>query len=114
VLWTWRNEVGIRVSPFRHAVFAFEIKSHAIKSYTKNFDENDVHGDITAVNERLILMFDMLLAGFPCQAFFVAGRKMGRKNGIPARKSDKTRRYPGKEQLTKKSDDVHVSLTRCF
>ncbi|MCL2355795.1 MAG: DNA (cytosine-5-)-methyltransferase [Defluviitaleaceae bacterium] len=58
-------------------VFASEIKSHAVRAYSNNFDGHKVHGDITAVNERHIPDFDVLLAGFPCQAFSAAGKRMG-------------------------------------
>ncbi len=36
-----------------------------------------IHGDITKINEKDIPDFDFLLAGFPCQAFSSAGKRLG-------------------------------------
>ncbi|MCL2015223.1 MAG: DNA (cytosine-5-)-methyltransferase [Defluviitaleaceae bacterium] len=58
------------------AVFSAEIKPHAIKVYSENFHENS-HCDITTVNESNLPNFDFLLAGFPCQAFSNAGKRLG-------------------------------------
>jgi len=58
------------------AVFSAEIKSHAIKAYRENFNENSCY-DITKINEENIPDFDFLLAGFPCQAFSNAGKRLG-------------------------------------
>ncbi len=57
-------------------VYSSEIDSFAIKTYVNNF--NDVPcGDITKINEKLIPSHDIILAGFPCQAFSIAGHKKG-------------------------------------
>ncbi len=59
-------------------VFVSEIDSSAQKTYTANFgDEIKIHGDITKVNENEVPAFDICLAGFPCQAFSIAGRHGG-------------------------------------
>ncbi len=58
-------------------VFTSEIKEHAIKVYTDNFRESRVFGDITKIAARDIPDFDVLLAGFPCQAFSSAGKRQG-------------------------------------
>ena len=59
-------------------VFASEIDPYAIKTYMANFDDRfEISGDITEIDERKIPAFDICLAGFPCQAFSVAGRKNG-------------------------------------
>lgn len=34
-------------------------------------------GDITQIDEKNIPKYDILLAGFPCQAFSIAGKLMG-------------------------------------
>lgn len=57
-------------------VFASEIDKYARETYYANFKEIP-DGDITQINENNIPPFDILLAGFPCQAFSVAGHRKG-------------------------------------
>ena len=57
-------------------VFTSEIKPHAIEIYKANFD-GEITGDITKVDANSIPKFDVLLAGFPCQAFSSAGKRQG-------------------------------------
>ena len=56
-------------------VLSSEIKKSAIAVYTQNFDTDCLQGDITKLIN--IPKFDYLLAGFPCQAFSLAGRLKG-------------------------------------
>ncbi len=58
-------------------VFTSEIKPHAINVLNQNHPNEIVYGDITLINEKEIPNFDFLLAGFPCQAFSVAGKRLG-------------------------------------
>lgn len=59
-------------------VYASEIDSNAVKTYVSNFSSKKIiHGDVTKEVEADIPAHDFLLAGFPCQAFSAAGRKMG-------------------------------------
>lgn len=57
-------------------VFTSEIKRSAIKFYSDNFENID-EIDITKVDAASIPKFDVLLAGFPCQAFSSAGKREG-------------------------------------
>ncbi len=59
-------------------VFISEWDIHAQKTYKDNFDDNiEISGDITKIEEKNIPDFDICLAGFPCQAFSLAGAKKG-------------------------------------
>jgi DNA (cytosine-5)-methyltransferase 1 len=58
-------------------VFTSEIKPHAIEILKQNHPNESIQGDITKISSAEIPHFDFLLAGFPCQAFSSAGRKLG-------------------------------------
>jgi len=58
-------------------VFTSEIKAHAIDVLTQNNPGERISGDITQVSASSIPDFDILLAGFPCQAFSAAGKRLG-------------------------------------
>lgn len=59
-------------------VFVSEWDEFAQKTYKMNYtDKFDIAGDITQIDEKEIPQFDICLAGFPCQAFSLAGKRMG-------------------------------------
>lgn len=59
-------------------VFVSEWDEYAQKTYRANFkDDFEIAGDITKIDEKDIPAFDICLAGFPCQAFSMAGKRQG-------------------------------------
>jgi DNA (cytosine-5)-methyltransferase 1 len=70
-----------------HCVFTSEWNKYAQQTYAANFrDNHSLHGDITNIDVDEIPDHDVLLAGFPCQPFSIAGvskkNSLGRKHGF--------------------------------
>ena len=78
---------GIRLGFEAHGgecVFTSEWNKFSRKTYLENFhDSHPFTGDITAVDEESIPDHDVLLAGFPCQPFSIAGVSKKNALGMP-------------------------------
>lgn len=69
--------IGFKDAGF-DVVWANELDPHAAKTYRENFPETEmIEQDITTLNPETLKKVDILLAGFPCQAFSIAGYRKG-------------------------------------
>lgn len=54
-----------------------EIDKYAIKVYERHFNGHRNFGDATRIEPKQLPDFDLLVGGFPCQAFSIAGKRGG-------------------------------------
>ena len=70
------TRLGFQLTGRTKVVFSSEMDKFAIKTYFANFGDMPF-GDITKIDEHDIPDHDILVGGFPCQAFSQAGLKKG-------------------------------------
>ena len=68
-------ELGIGVSG--QCIGYSEIDKYANQIYQRHFPDHKNYGDITLIKASDLPDFDLLVAGFPCQAFSIAGKRRG-------------------------------------
>jgi DNA (cytosine-5)-methyltransferase 1 len=54
-----------------------EIDKYASSIYQRHYPNHKNYGDITKINAEELPDFDLLVGGFPCQAFSIAGKRGG-------------------------------------
>lgn len=71
-------EVGMEKSKHNFKCISFsEIDKYGISIYTRHFPRHKSIGDVTRVNAEELEDFELLVAGFPCQAFSIVGKRKG-------------------------------------
>lgn len=69
-------DIGFNQAGF-NTIYANEFDKNALITLSKNNKFNINGEDIININEKELPKFDIMLAGFPCQAFSIAGYRQG-------------------------------------
>ena len=71
-------EVGMEKSKqkFKNVGYS-EVNNYAISIYSRHFPRHKALGDVTRINTEELEDFELLIAGFPCQSFSLAGKGKG-------------------------------------
>ena len=71
-------ELGIQMASEDIELIGYsEIDKYAIQVYEKHFSGATNYGNATTIDGEQLPDFDLLVGGFPCQAFSVAGKREG-------------------------------------
>ena len=71
-------EQALRNLDIKHEIeFACDIDKYAKQTYLKNFKPKLFAEDITTLDMKNLPYVDLLVFGFPCQAFSMAGKRKG-------------------------------------
>ena len=68
---------GFEDTGFFETIYANEFDPYPVKTFELNFNIKVDYQDIHNVSSKHIPDFDVMLAGFPCQAFSIAGNRQG-------------------------------------
>lgn len=69
-------DIGFEQAGFK-TIYANEFDKNAVKTLKENFSFQIQHEDIRNIDEKTLPNFDIMIAGFPCQAFSIAGKSQG-------------------------------------
>ena len=71
-------EQALKNLKINHSIeFGCDIDKFAKQTYLKNFSCKNFYEDITKLNMKNLSYVDLLVFGFPCQAFSMAGKRRG-------------------------------------
>jgi len=97
---------GKRRGPYSFDCVGFsEIDKYAIQIYKRHFPNHKNWGDATKIDPNQLPDFEMLCGGFPCQAFSIAGKRMGYDNPVVAD-------FRNDEGLKVRKDNITPCLAR--
>lgn len=69
-------DIGFEMVGFQ-TIYANELDSSAAKTIKANFNFHLENCDINTIDPKTLPSYEIMLAGFPCQAFSIAGRRQG-------------------------------------
>ena len=71
-------ELGLQNSDYEFECVGYsEVDKYAISIYERHFPSHKNFGDATKIRTEDLPDFDLLVGGFPCQAFSIAGQRRG-------------------------------------
>lgn len=70
-------DIGFEKTKHFKTIYANELDPYPVKTFESNFSIHVDNRDIKDVSNDEIPDFDIMLAGFPCQAFSIAGYRQG-------------------------------------